>query len=305
VEYISARQAAQQWGLSDRRVRLLCEQGKVEGVIKKGRFYRIPADAVKPADGRRQRGKIVPKEYKAMFARVDALKAELSKRRPLTQGELKRLQEEFLVEFTYNSNAIEGNTLTLRETALVLEGVTIDKKPLKEHLEAIGHRDAFLYVQQLVADKAAMSERVIKEIHSLVLMDRPHDKGVYRKIPVMIMGAYHEPPQPYLVPVQMEQLIAEQKDNKRHPLENAALFHLDFEGIHPFIDGNGRTGRLILNLMLMQSSYPSIDVKFADRKRYYDCFDSYYKDKTATPMVAMVAEYLEERLRQYLKNLDA
>jgi Fic family protein len=272
--------------------------------VQERRSYRIPIDAVKPADGRNLRGKIVPQEYAAMFARVDSLKAELGKRRPLTQGELRRLQEEFLVEFTYNSNAIEGNTLTLRETALVLEGFTIDKKPLKDHLEAVGHRDAFLYVQHLVTDKAAMSERVIKDIHSLVLMDRPDDKGVYRRIPVMIMGAYHEPPQPYLVPVQMEQLVTGQKDNKRHPIEDAALFHLDFEGVHPFIDGNGRTGRLILNLMLMQNGYLPIDVKFTDKKRYYACIDSYYKDKTAKPMVKMVAEYLEERLLRYLQIFD-
>ena len=130
MEYISVKQASEQWGLSDRRVRVLCTQGKIEGVIKNGRSYLIPANSVKPADGRALRGIVVPQEYAVLFARVDALKAELDKRRPLTQGELKRLQEEFLVEFTYNSNAIEGNTLTLRETALVLEGVTIDKKPL-------------------------------------------------------------------------------------------------------------------------------------------------------------------------------
>ena len=303
MDYISVQQAAEQWALSDRRVRLLCEQGKIEGVMKEGRSYRIPSDAVKPLDGRFLRGKIVPQEYSALFAHVDGLMAQLGKRRPLTQGELKRLQEEFLVEFTYNSNAIEGNTLTLRETALVLEGVTIDKKPLKDHLEAVGHRDAFLYVQQLVTEKAPISERVIKDIHSLVLMDKPEDKGVYRRIPVTIIGAYHTPPQPYLVPVQMEQLIAEQKKQRRHPIENAALFHLDFEGTHPFIDGNGRTGRLILNLMLMQRGYPPIDVKFADRQRYYACFDSYYKDKSAAPMVEMVAEYLEKRLEQYLSIL--
>jgi Fic family protein len=259
---------------------------------------------MKPADGRSLRGKVIPSEYSALFARVDALKTELGKRRPFTQGELKRLQEEFLVGFTYNSNAIEGNTLTLRETALVLEGVTIDKKPLKDHLEAVGHRDAFLYVEQLVSDEVAISESVIRDIHSLVLMDRPDDKGVYRRIPVTIMGAYHEPPQPYLVPVQMEQLVAGQKETKRHPIENAALFHLDFEGVHPFIDGNGRTGRLILNLMLMQQGYPPIDVKFSDRTRYYACFDSYYMDKTAAPMVEMVAEYLEERLGRYLKIIN-
>jgi excisionase family DNA binding protein len=303
VEYISVKQVAEQWGLSDRRVRLLCEQGKIEGVIREGRSYRIPVNAIKPADGRNLRGKVIPQEYSALFARVDALKTEVGKRRPLTQSELERLKEEFLIEFTYNSNAIEGNTLTLRETALVLEGVTIDKKPLKDHLEAVGHRDAFLYMEQLVTDKVAISEKVVKDVHSLVLMDRPDDKGVYRRIPVTIMGAYHEPPQPYLVPVQMEQLVAVQKDMRRHSIENAALFHLDFEGIHPFIDGNGRTGRLLLNLMLMQQGYPPVDVKFADRKRYYACFDSYYKDKTTAPMVELVAEYLEERLRQYLNIL--
>ncbi|MEL7625041.1 MAG: Fic family protein [Clostridiales bacterium] len=303
MEYISVNQAAEQWGLSDRRVRLLCEQGKIEGAIKERRSYRIPADAIKPADGRSLRGKTVPQEYSALFARVDSLKSELSKRRPLTQGELKRLQEEFLIEFTYNSNAIEGNTLTLRETALVLEGLTIDQKPLKDHLEAVGHRDAFLYVDRLVSEKAALSESLIKTIHSLVLIDRPEDKGVYRRIPVTIMGAYHEPPQPYLVPVQMERLMAGQRETKRHPIEKAALFHLDYEGIHPFIDGNGRTGRLILNLMLMQQGYPPIDVKFTDRKRYYACFDNYYKDKTAAPMVEIVSEYLEERLKRYLKIL--
>lgn len=300
---MSVKQAADQWGLSDRRVRLLCEQGKIDGVIRMGRYYRIPVNAIKPVDGRTLRGVIIPQEYSALFLRIDGLKAELDQRRPLTQGELKRLQEEFLIEFTYHSNAIEGNTLTLRETGLVLEGVTIDQKPLKDHLEAVGHRDAFLYVQQLVSDKVLVSEKVIGDIHSLVLMDRPDDKGRYRSIPVRIMGAYHDPPEPYLVPLQMEQLILDHNKIRNHPIEKAALFHLRFEGIHPFIDGNGRAGRLLLNLMLMQQGYPPVNVKFTDRKRYYDCFDSYYKDKTATPMVKMIAEYLEERLMQYLEIL--
>ena len=303
MDYISVKEAAELWGLSDRRVRLLCAQGKIANIMQDGRSYRIPADAAKPIDGRSIRGKIIPQEYAVLFAKVDALKAQLAKRRPLTQGELERLREEFLVEFTYNSNAIEGNTLTLRETALVLEGITIDRKPLKDHLEAVGHRDALLYVEQLVADKASLTEYAIKSIHSLVLMDRPNDKGVYRSIPVTIMGAHHQPPQPYLVPVQMEQLIASQKGTKHHPIENAALFHLDFEGIHPFIDGNGRTGRLLLNLMLMQCGYPPVNVKFADRRRYYSCFDLYYRDETAAPMVEMIAEYLVERLERYLEIL--
>ena len=105
-----------------------------------------------------------------------------------------------MIEFTYNSNAIEGNTLTLQETAMVLEGITIDQKPLKDHLEAVGHKDAFLYVQDIVSSKKSLTEFVIKNIHSLVLMNRPEDKGVYRRVPVRIMGAYTEPVQPYILP---------------------------------------------------------------------------------------------------------
>ena len=304
MEYMTVKQASERWGISDRRVRILCEEGRIQGVVRKGRSYLIPADALKPIDGRSLRGKEIPEQYAALFATVDEMKAELDRRRPLTSGELKRLQDEFLVEFTYNSNAIEGNTLTLQETALALEGVTIDQKPLKHHLEAVGHRDAFLYVVSLVSEKVPVSERIIREIHALVLIDRPEDKGVYRRIPVKIMGAQHEPPQPYLVPVQMERLIADFSNGNRHIIETAALFHLIFEGIHPFIDGNGRTGRLLLNLMLMQAGYPPIDVKFTDRRKYYACFDSYYRDNDASPMVNMVGEYVKERLSQYLTLLQ-
>lgn len=293
-------QAAELWGISDRRVRILCQQGKIEGVIQKGRSYLIPSNAVKPIDGRTLRHKDVSEQYIALFSRIDALKEQLDRRRPLTVGELQRLQEEFLVEYTYNSNAIEGNTLTLQETALVLEGITIDRKPLKDHLEAVGHKDAFLYVQELVRDNIPFSETIIKQIHTLVLMDRPEDRGIYRHIPVRIMGAYHTPPDPVIVPEMMGKLVVEFAKKKLHPIESAALFHLKFEGIHPFVDGNGRTGRLILNLFLMQNGYPPINVKFADRKRYYDAFDSYYRDNNASAMIDMIAEYVEERLSQYI-----
>ena len=179
-----------------------------------------------------------------------------------------------MIEYTYNSNAIEGNTLTLQETALVLEGITIDRKPLKDHLEAVGHKDAFLYVQELAKDKVPFSESIIKQVHTLVLIDRPEDRGVYRRIPVRIMGAYHTPPEPVLVSEQMEQLVKEFSKKKLHPIKSAALFHLKFEGIHPFVDGNGRTGRLILNLFLMQNGYPLINVKFADRRRYRFAYEN-------------------------------
>lgn len=301
MEYKSATQIAEKWGISDRRVRILCEEGKIDGAIRQGKVWQIPADAQKPVDGRSTRYHRNDSPYTEQFAKIDTLKAELDRRRPLTQGELERLREEFLVEYTYHSNAIEGNTLTLQETALVLEGITIDKKPLKDHLEAVGHRDAFLYVQELVQNHVPFSERIIKQVHTLVLMDRPDDRGIYRRIPVRIMGAYHTPPDPILVPEQMEQLVVEFRSNKKlHPVERASLFHLKFEGIHPFVDGNGRTGRLILNLMLMQAGYPPVNVKYSDRKRYYEAFDTYYRDNNLDGMIGIVTSLLEERLIQYL-----
>jgi excisionase family DNA binding protein len=306
MNYISVAEAAKKWGISSRRVRMLCRENRIEGVKLKGKSYRIPENAPKPADGRVFNNMKILDEFFSLFMNIESKRSELARRRPLTKGELARLREEFLVEYTYNSNAIEGNTLTLRETAIVLSGITIDKKPLKEHLEAVGHRDAFLFVEKLVKEKTKLTESVIKQIHSLVLMDSPEDRGVYRRIPVTIMGAVHEPVQPYLIAPKMEELIRKYAVNKKtmHIIERVSRFHLEFEGIHPFIDGNGRTGRLLLNLELMQNGYPPIDVKFTDRRKYYDAFDSYYKDNDAGPMIRLVAGYVEERLNLFLQMTE-
>lgn len=298
MNYIKVSEAAEKWGISARRARILCAEGKVEGVIRKGKLYMVPENALKPLDGRRSKNNVIME--------VDYKKEKLAAMRPLTAGEVERLRDEFMIEFTYNSNAIEGNTLTLKETAMALEGMTIDKKPLKDHLEAVGHRDAFLYVQDIAKKDMPLSESVIKNIHALVLMNRPEDKGVYRRIPVKIMGAYTEPVQPYLIEPKMTELL--QSDNERkgaiHDIERVARFHLEFEGIHPFIDGNGRTGRLLMNLELIKCGFPPINVKFTDRKRYYDAFDAYYKDGNANKMIDMIAEYVNERLGEYLAVLE-
>lgn len=298
MEYIKISQIAEKWGISPRRVRVLCAEGKIPGVIRKGKLYMIPEDAEKPADGRMTRNSI--------FLEVENKKERLSKMRPLTTGEVERLREEFMVEFTYNSNAIEGNTLTLKETAMVLEGMTIDQKPMKDHLEAVGHRDAFMYVQDIALKEVDLTETVIKNIHSLVLMNRPEDKGVYRRIPVRIMGAYTYPVQPYMIEPKMTELLENNvtRENKMSIIERIALFHLEFEGIHPFIDGNGRTGRLILNLDLIRNGYPPINVKFTDRKRYYDAFDAYYRDGNSSAMSNLIAEYVNKRLDEYFAVLE-
>ncbi len=236
---------------------------------------------------------------------IDIKKAKLDMLRPLTAGETQRLHNEFMIDFTYNSNAIEGNTLTLKETAMVLEGMTIDRKPLKDHLEAVGHRDAFLYIEEIAQNKIKLRDTEIKAIHSLVLMNRPEDKGVYRRIPVTIAGAYTKPVPPYLIEPKINELLAANEKRKKtmHPIERIARFHLEFEGIHPFIDGNGRTGRLLLNLELILNGYPAINIKFADRKRYYDAFDTFYHGGKPDDMVLLVGRYVNERLDKYLEIL--
>lgn len=295
--YMTVKQAAAKWHISDRRVRVLCSEGKIPGVIREGRNWKIPADAKKPEDDRY-------KTTASLLAIIDRKKAELDARRPLTAGELKRLTEEFVIEYTYNSNAIEGNTLTLRETAMVLRGLTIDQKPLKDHMEAVGHKEAFDFVQDLVKEQALLSENIIKQIHYLVLIDKKDDRGVYRRIPVRIMGAKHEPVQPYLIQPKMEQLLDWYNNSTEPIIARLAQFHIEFEAIHPFIDGNGRTGRLLVNLELMKAGYPPIDIKFSDRMAYYDAFDEYHITHSPDAMEKLFAGYVNTRLDHYLAMLE-
>ena len=295
--YITVKQAAEKWGISDRRVRILCSEGKIPGAYQEGRGWKIPYDATKPTDGR----------YKIKESLISIIEDKLEifkRRRLLTEGELERLNEEFLTEYTYNSNAIEGNTLTLRETDMVLRGLTIDQKSLKEHLEVIGHKEAFDYVRQLVSGNAPISEKIIKDIHYLVLADKKEDRGIYRRVPVRIMGAAHEPVQPYLIIPKMKELLEQYKNSKEDIVTKLARFHIEFEGIHPFIDGNGRTGRLLVNLELMKAGYPLIDIKFNDRLKYYEAFDEYHVKHNISAMADMFARYLNQRLDLYLSILD-
>lgn len=291
--FLTVAQAAEKWNISERRIRVLCAEGKIPGAMQEGRGWRIPLDAQKPSDGRIKRAE-------NLLSQIDGKKQLLDSLRPFTQGELERLNEEFVTEYTYNSNAIEGNTLTLRETDMVLRGLTIDKKPLSHHLEAIGHKEAFDYVVSLVQQNEPLTERIIKEIHYLVLADKKEDRGVYRRIPVTIMGAAHEPVQPYLIQPKMEQLLSDYSNDEAHIVSRLARFHIEFEAIHPFIDGNGRTGRLLVNLELMKAGFPPIDIKFADRVSYYNAFDEYHVKHNLGAMEQLFAKALNERLDFYI-----
>lgn len=242
------------------------------------------------------------------FKGLDKLSEIIKSRRPLNQTELQKLHDSFIIENTYHSNAIEGNTLTLRETAMILkEGITIAEKPIKDHLDLIGYKDAFEYIIDLADKNSPLTEKNIKDIHSLVLMSDASNRGVYRRIPVTIAGALHNPPQPYLVPVQMEQLIHEYNELKQthHIIEAISIFHLRFEGIHPFIDGNGRTGRLILNLELVKAGLLPVNIKFSDRREYYNCFDDYYgENHSSDSLTRLILKYETEELQKRIDILN-
>lgn len=294
--YMTTNQAAEKWGLSDRDVRILCIGKKVPGAFREGRGWKIPINAKKPADRRFC-------SVESLLDKIDQKKAELDTRHPLTEEEAARLMEKFVVEYIYNSNAIGGNALTLWETELVLRGLTIDQKSLKDHIEVVGNKEAFDLVRELVKNREPLSERVIQRIHFLVLADKKDDRGVYRRVPVPIMGTKREPVQPHLIQPQMEQLITTFSESTEHIVTKLARFHVEFEDIHPFIDGNGRTGRLLVNLEMMKAGYPPINIQFVDWLTYYDAFNEYYKKQNLSAMEKLFAGYIEDHLDMYLDLL--
>lgn len=306
MEYLKVSEVAIKWGISARRVRLLCAQGRVAGVVRKGNLYYMPADAPQPADARTYAKRREWKSYTPLLEQMEEYRKRLSALRPLTLAETEALREVFLVEHTYNSNAIEGNTLTLQETSLVLQGITIDQKPLKDHLEVVGYKEAFEYVENLAKEQNPLTIGNICDIHYLVLSHRPEDRGRFRRLPVKIAGALIEPVQPYLIESMLQDLLEDMQTQYAtlSVPEQVALFHLRFEGIHPFIDGNGRTGRLLMNLQLIRSGLPPINVKYSDRRRYYDAFDDYARSGSAEKMTTLVAEYIVERMAEMTNILS-
>lgn len=208
------------------------------------------------------------------------------------------------MEWTYNSNAIEGNTLTLIETKVVLEGITVGGKSMREHLEVINHKEAILFLEDLVKENNELSEFDIKTIHSLVLKGIDNSNaGKYRTENVIISGATHKPPESILVPKQMEQLILRYNGwiTQYHPLIIAALLHGEFVKIHPFIDGNGRTSRLLMNFEAIKNGYPPIIIKNEMRPQYYESLDKAHITGDYTDFIKLVVEAEERSLDLYLK----
>ena len=211
------------------------------------------------------------------------------------------------IEYTYESNRIEGNTLTLQETALVVnEGVTISGKSMREHLEAINHTEAINYIKDIAKQDIEISERTIKEIHALILhgIDR-ENAGRYRTVPVMISGSTHMPPQPYLIEKQMEDFMIrfkQMEEEKIHPVLIAAYLHDELVRIHPFIDGNGRTSRLLMNLYLLRNGYVIITLKGSNDAKvsYYMALEKSHTEDLPEDFQKLVVEAEIAALQKYL-----
>lgn len=241
-----------------------------------------------------------------LFENIVQKKMQLDDARPLPKHTLRSLQEKLLLEWTYHSNAIEGNTLTISETKVVLEGITIGGKRLVEHLEVINHRDAINYVEEIVSTKEPLTAWQIKNIHRLVLkgIDDAY-AGTYRMEQVFISGANHVPPASYLIQEEMEQMIKWYQDEggSLHPVERGAMLHAIFVGIHPFIDGNGRTARLLLNLELMKAGYPPVVIKIENRLAYYEALDKAHTTGDYTDFMTLVGAEAEDSLDLYLQAI--
>jgi len=244
---------------------------------------------------------------KNILNRIQQKKKKLDSFRPFPKSIRERLREQFIVEWTYNSNAIEGNTLTLKETALVLrEGITVRGKTLREHTEATNHKKAILALEKIVSGKTKISENQLLELHRIILSDIDDEfAGVYRRQRVRILGANLVLPNPIKLPKLMKEYFIWLKKNggKLDIVELSALAHYKLVAIHPFIDGNGRTARLFMNLLLMQMDYPPAIVLKQDRKKYYDVLNKANLGNLK-PFVIFIAQAVERSLGLYLEAIE-
>lgn len=242
---------------------------------------------------------------------IDELKARLASARPLPKAALHKIEEALAIEYTYESNRIEGNTLTLQETALVIEeGLTIGGKSLREHLEAINHNEAIAFIKDIAQGEEPITERTILQIHALILrgIDR-QNAGRYRTVPVLISGSRHVPPQPYLIEKQMEDFLLrfrEMESEGIHPVDIAAYLHDELVRIHPFIDGNGRTSRLLMNLYLLRHGYVMVLLKgdAESKLAYYKALETSHVDKNPAPFRQLVEEAELAALQRYIQLIE-
>lgn len=251
--------------------------------------------------------KSISRNLQNILNEIDALKTKLNQFR---QFDSFRIAQALELEYTFESNRIEGNTLTLRETDLVInEGLTISGKSMREHLEAINHVEAIGYIKQLMERNFPLNERELLSVHNLILRGIiPEDAGRYRRVQVMIKGSSHMPPQPFLVAKEMEDYFIwyEENKSKMHPVVLAAEMHERLVTIHPFIDGNGRTSRLIMNLILLQNGYVIANIKgdYETRMNYYKTLETAQTSNNKEDFLLFIAQVEKECLERYINIIS-
>lgn len=236
--------------------------------------------------------------------RILEKKKRLDACRPLPASTVRKIQEQMEVEFVYNSNAIEGNTLKLRETQLILEeGITIEGKSLREHLEVRNHPAALRYIERLT--ERTLRKNDILELHRLIMKGIADDAGKFRRTEVRIAGANFMPPTAPEIPTHITEMVEWHTRNpdELRPIELGAVLHHKFVHIHPFRDGNGRIGRLLTNLTLLRHGYPTAVLLNVDRKKYYDVLQT-ADGGNLSPLVNFVATAVERSLDLYLRAVS-
>lgn len=241
-----------------------------------------------------------------LLKEIDILKDRLDSYRKFDSYKIKQALE---LEYTFESNRIEGNTMTLRETEMVInEGLTISGKSMREHLEAINHQEAIGFIKDLMQKNNSLNDRDLLSIHNLILRGIiPEEAGRYRKTQVMIQESGHMPSQPIMVPQEMEEYFIwyEINKNKLHPVILAAEMHERLAAIHPFVDGNGRTSRLVMNLILMQKGYLIANIKgdYENRMQYYQSLEKAQTKKDKEDFLLFIAQIEKDSLERYISSI--
>lgn len=222
-------------------------------------------------------------------------------REHLPKEALQSFDKSFEVEYTHNSTAIEGNTLTLIQTKAVLEdGISVGGKTLREIYEVVNHSKAFQFVKQCVAEGKSLDENIVKDIHAL-LMENILPGGIYRNVEVRISGAQHKPPAPSEMYRQVKEFYADLPYKaEMNAMELAAWTHAEFVKIHPFVDGNGRTSRMIMNYQLMAAGFLPVSIAKENRLPYFEALEAYAVGGDLKPFAEMIASLEEQRLEEYL-----
>lgn len=241
-----------------------------------------------------------------LLQKADQLKAVWQSKKPLNTIQVEKMEEYFHTAYTHESNRIEGNTLTLNETHLVVnEGITIGGKSMREHLELLNHKEAIELIHDFVKNKVEFNAFYLKQIHHLVLkgIDKSN-AGVYRSVPVRISGSKHVPPEPYMIDKMMEDyfLFYEMHKNQLHPIILAAEMHERLVSIHPFIDGNGRTSRLVMNLILLQHGFTLVNLKGdLDKKTdYFKALETVQVDHENELFHTLIVNHAVESLQEHI-----